>query len=169
VDRPQLAGRQRERLAGNADFSIYGQWTGGHAGPVITLAPYPAKTMSADNIVRIDGGPSPFYVKRTGYLREVGFCYFYGDARYQFFFYVDPTRGPDGLIFTVAYATGGRLEGSVPKIAEADLAGIEGNITRLFFERDWTYPEKPVRDEHRPAEVVFTWANWLDQARLQLY
>jgi hypothetical protein len=97
-----------------------------------------------------------------------GFCYFYGDERYQFFFYADPERGPDGLIYTVNDATTGRLEGIAPKIAEADLPAIEHNITRLFLERDSAFPAEPVREEHRPARVVFTWETYLSQRRARV-
>ena len=121
---------------------------------MIALKPDVARDISAADIIQIDGPSGPFYVKRTAFHPEWGFCYFYGDQDHQFFFYVDVT--PDSG-FEVRDATTRRLSGGKPQIDRQSAERIAENIVFLLQERNFSLPADPINKKNVPKNIVFTW------------
>ena len=119
--------------------------------------------ISAEKLIQIPGKLEPFYVCKAGGMPELENAFFYGDSEIQFFFYAhwitNPGRRHDIDIYTSTVA---RLRGPPPRVHKDHLGVIVENITKLFMERSFHFPARPVKADEVPAHITFNWAleNW---------
>jgi hypothetical protein len=124
--------------------------------PMIKLQPH-IDVRSAD-LIEFGGVRGPFYVCNAGGWPERGHCFFYGDQKYQFFFYADFIRlGGTEYEIKIQGATKRRLAGPIARIDEADFEYIENNIRAALKERNFLLLERPHRPGEAPHSVEFAW------------
>jgi hypothetical protein len=123
---------------------------------MIKLQPH-IDVRSAD-LIEFGGVRGPFYVCNAGGWPERGHCFFYGDQKYQFFFYADFIRlGGTEYEIKIQGATKRKLAGPIARIDEADFEYIERNIRAALKERNFLLLERPHRPGEAPHSVEFTW------------
>jgi hypothetical protein len=108
-------------------------------------------------LIEMEGERGPFYVCRVGFHREAEYCFFYGDGKYQFFFYVKTDFVGVRRKLDIHDATVRRMLGASPSIESSDVRYIEHNIEKLFRERAFRSLSAIIPVEERPTQLRFTW------------
>ncbi len=113
---------------------------------------FPAK------LVELDAGNGPFYIANAGGRPDFEHCFFYGDDKYEFFFYAKWVKMPDiPSNIEVYYASSGRLTGMPPKINSTYKEIIQQNISYLFNVREFSIVRKPRSASDALGAIIFSW------------
>jgi hypothetical protein len=123
---------------------------------MITL--HPDMDVRPTDLIEFNGDHGPFYICGAGGWPERGDCFFYGDQKYQFFFYADViTFGEAEYEIRIKRATSRRLAGPPARINRADFGYIEDNIRAVLKERNYFLLERSLGPGEEPRLVEFTW------------
>ncbi len=122
--------------------------------------PFTLKSLDIDekNLINMQGEEGDFYISSAGGKPELENCFFYGDSRYQFFFYAKLISiNKDDYDIEIFTASVKRLSGPPPKIENQYLPLIEQNIIKFFRERQFHLPTRPINSANQARKICFKW------------
>jgi hypothetical protein len=117
-----------------------------------------SEEIQSDQLIESRGETTTFYICFAGGRPEAPNCFFYGDDRYQFFFYGEMDFKPSAEYdVIISNATVKRLTGPKPKISNSDIEYIQKNIEKFFSEHSFILPHRPIDRKYPVRKIYFTW------------